>query len=564
MGVSGFFRDLVKRYPDTHFWDPNMSVDYLFFDFNGTIYTSLEKIKSDRWSFPRDTQQFETALINQVLRDTKDIVEMLDPKKSVYIAVDGPPPFAKMKQQRDRRNFGVWMRNFMKKEYNINSFGWDKSNISPGTIFMAKLDKEFKIRLRQKTWLGNYNVIYDGPRRPMEAEHKFLPMMDIISPEENIVIVSKDADQIILSMKYLKNSIYILRGLEGEIIQNKYPEGQQWVYLNVSKFTDLITKEYVWKPEQSKPTANQQEQFIVDLTFMSFIEGNDFVPALANLHFKTDKLKTPLKVYIQQELNGLVQKTDHYTLDAVRLCKLFEGIAGQEWLLTNRKRNEVHRVIEQYESGNSKCSDRPEEVEHLLIYCPNHPLFNQFYQEWSHLYDNMNMFQWKKAYYRHFLGSRYNINNVCRDYSKALLFNLRYYFADVIYWRYQYPHSIAPMPSDYAKYLKANPNVFNELEYDMEGPVNPFVQLAYVLPRATMYLLPKVYTQTFLNKKEYPVQSKLDLLTGDKLIYIDMDLPQIYLNNLVADYDRVKDNFTEKEKDRDGMETKPLIFWCDE
>ena len=163
----------------------------------------------------------------------------------------------------------------------------------------------------------------------------------------------------------------------------------------------------------------------------------------------------------------------------------------------------------------------------------------------------MNPHQWKRAYYDYFFGSRYDIDEICYEYSRALLFNLRYYFADTIYWRYQYPYPVAPIPSDYAKYLALHSDVFDKITFNDGGPVNPFVQLAYILPIQLQSTLPSIFTEKYLNKRNYPEKGKLNLLTGDKLIYIDMDLPPIHLGGIISDYNKTKHYFNDQEKERD-------------
>lgn len=561
MGVPGFFRHVIDNYPKSHFWDPNMKVDYLFFDFNGFIYTIAAELQDDTWEFPRDDRIFEDALINRIMDVTKGIVEMIDPHKLVYIAIDGPPPFAKMKQQRDRRSYGAWMKNFMKDEYNVVSSGWDKTNITPGTIFMTKLDKEFKKRINGRKWLHDYNIVYDGPKRPMEAEHKYMNLIDTATKNENIVIASPDADQIILSMKYLDKSIYILKNIKGEKLQEKYSKDQDWIYLDISYFNEALV---------SKNRAVDSTTFINDYIFMTFLEGNDFVPAIYYLPFKKDQLRTLLAIYNKNELSGLFYWEDgHYYVDATKLYTLMYHISTEEWHKIQGKRYEVINFIDKYNQGVEsivkRCTfEEPMQVEHLNIYCPNHPLFNQFYKEWNNVYKNYKSDYWKRAFYQHFIGHRYDLDDVCLEYSKALQFNLRYYFNDTIYWHYQYPYACAPLPTDYALYLRRHPNVFKEINLPVGFPVNPFVQLAYILPRSLQHIVPKEYSQMYLNNRDYPSKGQLDLLTGDKFIYIDMNLPPIYLKTLIEDYNKVKNSFTDNEKERDKMEHKPLIVWCDE
>ena len=87
--------------------------------------------------------KLERKMINQVIEYIDTLVKYVDPKKTVYLAIDGVAPIAKIKQQRTRRFKSVHDKelfdNIKKKHNKELSNYWNNSAITPGTVFMEKL-----------------------------------------------------------------------------------------------------------------------------------------------------------------------------------------------------------------------------------------------------------------------------------------------------------------------------------------------------------------------------------------------------------------------------------------
>jgi 5'-3' exonuclease len=96
MGIPSYFRKIVKEYPDSYFWDSDLNVDHFFIDFNAMIYYVLYKIKKVNEMQPIE---FENKLINNVISHMEHVIcDVIKPNLSLYIAMDGVPPRAKMIQ----------------------------------------------------------------------------------------------------------------------------------------------------------------------------------------------------------------------------------------------------------------------------------------------------------------------------------------------------------------------------------------------------------------------------------------------------------------------------------
>ena len=105
MGIPAFFRQIIEKYPKTHCWNDDQKIDCFFVDFNSIIYDAYFKAEKDS-SAKITTLQFEKLLIEKVIEEVKSMADLINPSESLYLAMDGTAPRAKMIQQRWRRYKG--------------------------------------------------------------------------------------------------------------------------------------------------------------------------------------------------------------------------------------------------------------------------------------------------------------------------------------------------------------------------------------------------------------------------------------------------------------------------
>ena len=113
MGVPGFFLWLWKNYKARNFVFTKSNipkvdetaitnVDYLLLDMNCMIHpVCFETIANMKNHI--DIDKLENKMINNVIIYLEKLISIGEPKKGIYIAIDGVAPVAKMKQQRLRR-----------------------------------------------------------------------------------------------------------------------------------------------------------------------------------------------------------------------------------------------------------------------------------------------------------------------------------------------------------------------------------------------------------------------------------------------------------------------------
>ena len=152
MGVPGFFLWLWKKYKSKKFvfskGDNNINTDYFLLDMNCMIHpVCFDTLKELKYNINDnvDIDKLENKMINNVIVYLEKLIELAEPSKGIYLAIDGVAPVAKMKQQRLRRYKSVNDRklfdNIRKKHNKDIPFFWNNSAITPGTKFMTKLNK---------------------------------------------------------------------------------------------------------------------------------------------------------------------------------------------------------------------------------------------------------------------------------------------------------------------------------------------------------------------------------------------------------------------------------------
>lgn len=100
------------------------------------------------------------------------------------------------------------------------------------------------------------------------------------------------------------------------------------------------------------------------------------------------------------------------------------------------------------------------------------------------------------------------LDEIISGYLKGLQFVMSYYFFGCPSWTWFYPFFMSPFLSDLIAVLEKKLEGDFNVEFDASGPYNPFDQLAYILPKASLGLLPDCYAKILLtdplSAKYYP------------------------------------------------------------
>jgi 5'-3' exonuclease len=575
MGIPSYFRKIVKEYPNVTFWDDNKSIDHFFIDFNAMIYSVILGIENSKKMSP---SQFENKLLYEIIEQLEKLItKIIKPKKSLIIAMDGPPPRAKMIQQRNRRYKAIKENQFIKSmemKYNcsIPKLSWSKSSISPGTVFMDRLSKKILYNIKNGKLHKHSNqkleIIFSDSSIVGEGEHKILPLIktlkkNIEKKDDTIAIYSPDADMIILSIITHKNNIYILKEDENENSKNKY------LYLSIDLcnkyFKSEIQSQYRFK------NNNIDNCFLIDYSFLTFLCGNDFVIPSPFIKMKENGLNYLLKIYndlLEDDflINNNVINLNFFKkiineLSKIELNKLQNTQKKMHLIMKGKNRNDGNKN----KNNKEPWEDELIRFQHEYYYSPMHPKCKQYKQ----IFYSIDYFKedWENDYNKHFFGfnkkdKNYHkkINQICEDYYKSLVFCLKYYLINVPSWTWFYPHRAPPTFQEFNNYLKSKSNdSLNLLTiFDKGTPFSPFEQLLLILPKQSMNLLPSEIKIPSKLKKFYPSSFKLDILLGGKYIYSEPILPEID-TSLIKDLINTT-TFKNVNKSRNKIRKNPITI----
>ena len=152
MGIPSYFKYIITNYNSIFKKNKHIKIIHnLFIDSNSIVYDSIRELDITKYKID-EIERYEADLIRKVFEKMKFYIDVINPKKMVYIAFDGVVPYAKMEQQRQRR-YKSWVLKNKENELErmfINNddsdrnikdvFSWDQTAITPGTEFMRKLN----------------------------------------------------------------------------------------------------------------------------------------------------------------------------------------------------------------------------------------------------------------------------------------------------------------------------------------------------------------------------------------------------------------------------------------
>jgi len=137
MGVPLMMSYLIRKYKKSNFVfkEKVEDIDWFLIDTNCLIHPICFQVLADHQDNDNiNFKSLENKMMIAVIEYIEKLIQHVDPKVGVYIAIDGPVPAAKMKQQRQRRFRSVLDKvifDKLKKKYNKEIvYYWNNSSIS--------------------------------------------------------------------------------------------------------------------------------------------------------------------------------------------------------------------------------------------------------------------------------------------------------------------------------------------------------------------------------------------------------------------------------------------------
>jgi len=263
---------------------------------------------------------------------------LVNPTQTLYIAVDGVAPMAKIKQQRLRR-FRSAVQAEEEARIRAEAKGvpynpqprWDTNAITPGTQFMKAL--AFSLRQFAKSQTNaTLNTVVSPADEPGEGEQKIMEYIRAHTPK-TAVIYGLDADLIVLSLwanATLGTTLSLFREemeFNGSVKTDALGD-EKFLYLLTDQLADALYNKYQKSAAQPKP------EFLRDFVGLMSLLGNDFVPHGMVLKIKDDGIEALLRMYRDHLQTPFVQQTsttqNHWQYNPATLTDLFQRVAQTE------------------------------------------------------------------------------------------------------------------------------------------------------------------------------------------------------------------------------------------
>ena len=263
--------------------------------------------------------------------------------------------------------------------------------------------------------------------------------------------------------------------------------------LNIPEFAEVLSYEL----NDCKKITNNKYNRIFDYIFLCFFLGNDFLPHFPALNIRTTGIDRLLDVYkevLSTTNNNLIKN------DKIRWTILRK-------IILELSKNEQQMIIEEYklrDRQSKSVRNRKMEIEDKL---QSIPLLDRSIEHYIDPYEH----GWRERYYKKLFNIDIDDNRckqICINYLEGLEWTFKYYKDECKDWRWTYKYNYPPLLSDLVKYI---PSFDTEFITNSNNPVDPFTQLSYVLPKNSLYLLPKNLENSLLENFKSHYESNLSI-----------------------------------------------------
>lgn len=531
MGVPGLFRTLTKTLSMTNLAERKFP--YVVLDFNCVLYEALRCMPEKLAHDPRD-EDVITHMVSYVCR----MIRAMGPTRTVYMAIDGPVPMAKLVCQRARRHKKVLedrFRTHLHDKYRAPVHPrFDSTKLTPGTGFMDRLVK----RLRTYCPLAvSCDVVFSDHHVPGEGEHKLCKFLSRLPWNEPTCVYGLDADLVVLMLLLRKPHVFLARDPDPERIGYDAPGYDRLCLLDVSECRKTVL-------ETMQGFQREHGRVVDDFCFLSLFGGNDFVRALPSTPIRRGGLDVLIHAYVD-----VVASSDRYLVGRDRTVNW--TVVG-DWM--ERLAQTEDTVVKQNARRNGHASHRdarvPEtvqeafaEYEHLPFANPRHPFHASAMSPRTFIPYGKPQTVWEAKYCAVF---ELDPERTCRAYWESVAWCWAYYTSNhPPSWEYAYPYRAAPLARWLHRYRpddEVRPPGHRTRCYD------PLTQLAYVIPYASRYLLPPALREL---KRRVPI--RMDYATGEKHIYVDPLLPDDAIERYETGVREAAETFEPWEKARNRI-----------
>ena len=503
MGIPAYFSNLIKKYPDIiqKLIKNERQINHFYLDSNSIVYDAARNIKFDEIS-----DSASNAVIASVIYKIEEYITIVNPNKTIMIALDGTPPLAKLEQQRQRR-YKSWYTGEVIKSIKSNATPdpFNTVEITTGTKFMKDLNKRLVNHFKNPSKYGVENLIVSSSDEVSEGEHKIFEYMR--NNKENVcndvhLIYGLDSDLIMLSINHLPicSNIYLFRETPEFIksIDNSLEPNANYI-MDIPRLSNMIILDMNNDVQvnvfngNTDITTEKPINRIYDYILLCFFLGNDFLPHFPAINIRTGGIDKMLNAY-KATIGGTKEVlTDGNKIYWKNVRKLVTFLAEKE---------------EKYIQDEVKLRARRENT----YYPDDNP--DQMYRKFEAIpiterelekYIEPTKNYWQVRYYRSLFCIDANEDKkkeISINFLEGLEWTMKYYTTGCPDWRWRYKFKYPPLLSHLLPYIPEFDTVF--IPDKPANPVSQLVQLSYVLPQEHLHLLPKpLYKKLILDYRHW-------------------------------------------------------------
>lgn len=281
-------------------------------------------------------------IFNETINYTRQLICSLNKGfiKKVYLALDGVPSMAKIREQRNRRYIGSYLNNI--KEDIIRKFKMQNDNIYQINLFYFRsvicAGSNFMDKIQQALFNLDINLDVDVStiNTKGEGEKKIIHALKQYSNYSSYCIMSPDSDMLIL-IGLLCNDIEF-RDKKLYNFRIDYANKNKYQFFDLQQLVENFRKYYSEKI--GKDIANHK---MLDMLFMLTVFGNDFLPKIEPLDI-TQHFDLVCESCLKLSMNGLQFIVDdklnyQYLLEFFRIINKDILYLCIEQLLTSKYNN---------------------------------------------------------------------------------------------------------------------------------------------------------------------------------------------------------------------------------
>lgn len=497
MGIPSYFSHIVKKHRKIlrEYKLSRMAIHNLYLDCNSFIYDSIhelnKKFKEQNYSMSQMESEILMLVCNKIVAQISD----LKPTNNVLIAFDGVAPAAKLEQQRTRRYKSWFEERIMEQIDNTHEKTlWDTASITPGTLFMEKLGKTIKKRFMNPKEFGLKRIMISDSSEIGEGEHKIYDYIRKHKEQHEkttTVIYGLDADLIILTLNHLHiaPNMYLFRETPHFINSiDKTLNPNQLYLMDIPEFAKMLALDL---NDGDEPNTKQQNNRIFDYILLTFFLGNDFLPHFPALNIRTNGIDRLMDAY-----RSIIGTTNENLISNNKI--VWKNLRKLLSVLAN---DEEDLLIDEYHirDKQAKFACRPQKTARDDFLST--PLKDRGEEE----YINPFVKGWRHRYYSALFDIRIDDmrrKQISINYLEGLEWTFKYYTMGCADWRWSYDYDYPPLLEDLVNYIPHFDTDF--IKHNDHSAVSPYVQLSYVLPARSLYLLPKeIHGYLIQNHREW-------------------------------------------------------------